>query len=103
MTVSVFIILFAVFSTITGLCTEAAKKLLDEYSITYSSNVLAFVIACIVGIAGTCVYYVYNEIPFTPVGILTVVLMGIASSIGAMVGYDKVKQTITQILVGGDA
>ena len=97
MTISLFITLLTIFSTITGVLTEATKKLLDEYKKSYSSNVIAFVCACIVGIGGTAIYYQFNSIPFTINNIICMVLMGITSSIGAMVGYDKIIQTIKQI------
>lgn len=98
MTTSMFIILFTACSVITGLCTEAAKKMLDEIPIKYSANILALIMALIVGVGGTSAYYVYNSIAFTNVNILTAILMGVAVSVGAMVGYDKVKQAIAQIM-----
>lgn len=97
MEVSSFIMLFTVFSTATSLCTEACKKLLNEAKISYASNVLAFVIACVVGIAGTAIYYVFCSIEFNIVNVICMILMGIVTSIGATVGYDKVKQTIEQL------
>lgn len=97
MNVTLFITLLASFSTITSLCTEGFKKLLDGIGIYYSSNVLAFIVACIVGTGGTGVYYVLNSIEFTTVNVVFMALMGLATSMTAMVGYDKVVQTITQI------
>lgn len=93
----VFISLLTIFSSITSICVECCKKILDNIKITYSSNILVFVVACIVGISGTCVYYVFNSIEFNLVNVICVVLMGVATSIGAMVGYDKVVQTIQQL------
>lgn len=97
MTFALFITLLTVFSTVTGVFTEAVKKLLADTKFVVPSNILAFVVACVVGIGGTGAYYVLNSIEFTSVNILCMVLMGIATSLGAMVGYDKVIQTITQI------
>ena len=97
MDITLFIALLTMFSVITSVFTEGCKKLLDETTISYSSNVLAFIVACVVGIGGTSVYYVLNSIEFSIVNIVFMILMGLATSIGAMVGYDKVIQTIGQL------
>lgn len=97
MNVTLFITLLTTFSTITSLCTSGCKKILDEVKIHYASNVLAFVIACIVGISGTAAYYVISSIEFNAMNIVCMILMGVATSVGAMVGYDKVMQTIGQV------
>ena len=97
MDITLFITLLTIFSMITGLCTECCKKLLNEAKIFYASNILAFVIACIVGIGGTSVYYILHSIEFNAVNIVCMILMGLSTSIGAMVGYDKVVQTICQL------
>lgn len=99
MTVSLFIMLLTVFSVVTGIVTEGAKKLLAETSFKCPNNILAFIISCIVGIGGTAVYYVLGSIPFTTVNVVCMLLMGLATSMGAMVGYDKVIQTIEQMKV----
>ena len=99
MNVTMFITLLTVFSTITSLCTEGFKKLLDSIKVSYASNILVFVVACIVGIGGTSIYYVLDSIEFNTVNIIRMVLMGFATSIGAMVGYDKVIQAIQQIRI----
>ena len=82
---------------ITGVITEGCKKLLDEAKINYASNILAFAIACIVGIGGTAIYYIINSINFSTINIIFMILMGLATSMGAMVGYDKIVQAIGQI------
>lgn len=97
MTVAIFVTLLTIFSTITGLAVEASKKLLNEKNISYSANILACIIACVVGISGTGIYYVFMAIPFNAINIICMVIMGLASAIGAMVGYDKVIQTIGQL------
>ena len=88
---------WTVFSTVTSLCTECCKKILDEAKISYASNVVVFIIACVVGVCGTGVYYLLNSIEFNTINIVYMILMGVATSISAMVGYDKVIQTIEQL------
>lgn len=94
MTVEIFLTLIVFFSTVTSLVTEAVKKLLDE-KVAY--NLLVLLVALIVGCAGTAIYYLANDIPYTAINVTYLILMGIANWIGAMVGYDKIKQLISQI------
>lgn len=101
MTISMFLILLSVFSLIVGLIVQALKKLLDECGRHYSSNVVACVVAAIVGICGTAIYYSLAEIAFTATNIICMILMGLATAVGSMVGYDKVIQTIKQIALKG--
>ena len=97
MDVTLFVTLLTVFSTVTSIFTEGCKKFLDDLKVTYASNILAFIVACIVGIGGTAIYYVLCSVDFNATNIVCMILMGFATSIGAMVGYDKVIQTIGQI------
>lgn len=96
MTVTTFITLLTAFSTVTSLCTQGVKKILDEKKIAYASNVLVFIVACIVGIGGTAVYYILNSVEFDIANTTCMILMGLASSLTATVGYDKVMQAIKQ-------
>jgi putative ammonium transporter len=97
MTISMFLILLSAFSLIVGLVVQALKKLLDESGRSYSSNVVACIVAAAVGIGGTAVYYDMAEIAFSTTNVICMVLMGLATAVGAMVGYDKVIQTIKQL------
>lgn len=97
MNVSLFITLLTAFSTVTSLITQFFKKILDEKGKTYSSNILVSIVACIVGICGTGVYYILYSIDFNLINVTCMILMGLATSLGAMVGYDKVAQTIKQL------
>lgn len=96
MNIALFVTLVTVFSAVTSLITECIKGLLNERQFSYSSNIVAFIIASVVGIGGTGVYYALNSIPFTGANIVCMILMGLAVSVGATVGYDKVIQTINQ-------
>ena len=94
MTVEIFLTLLVFFSTATSLATEAFKKLIGN-KIPY--NILVLIIAMIVGCVGVYVYYILNNIELNSINIIYLVLMGIANWIGAMVGYDKIKQLINQM------
>lgn len=91
-----FVMLFTIGSLVSALLTEAFKKALDEKSVKYSTNFLALIMAGIVGIAGTIAAYIILGIPFDPVGIICIIFMAVAIWVGAMIGYDKVKQLLDQ-------
>ena len=99
MNVSLFITLLTSFSVVTSLCTEGIKKILNEKGVTYASNILASIVACIVGICGTGVYYIFSEMEFNAINITCMILMGLATWLCATVGYDKVIQTISQLKI----
>lgn len=96
MTTNMFFMLLSLFSTITVLFTEGVKKIIKDKKDT-SYNIIALCISLIVGSVGTIFYYQLNNILFTTNNIIYAILMGLASGLTSMVGYDKVKQTIVQI------
>lgn len=99
MTVPMFLALLFGFSVITGLIVEAIKKFVnDKENVSY--NIIALVVALVVGIVGCAIYYQFAVIPYTTNNIICMGLMGIASALVAMVGYDKVCQAITQLASG---
>lgn len=97
MTVALFVTLLAIFSTCSSLITQAVKQLCEGMKWNVSSNILAFVVSCVVGIGGTATEYALTNIPFTTGNIVCMCLMGLACAVASMVGYDKVIQTVKQI------
>lgn len=97
MTTALFITLLTVFATVTGLVTEAVKKLFESKEKPYASNLIATIVACVVGIGGTAAYYVLFKVPFDAQNIVCMILMGVATAVGSMTSYDKVVQAIEQI------
>lgn len=102
MTVAVFLIILTVCAVITSLLTEGVKKFLDGMEVSYAANILVLIIAVIVGCGATALYYVNYQVPFNALNSVYLALMGVANWIGAMVGYDKVKQAIAQIGLKND-
>ena len=96
MTVEIFLILLAFFSTITSLFTQAVKKVLDDFGDTYASNIVVLVVAVVVGGLGTAAYYFLGGYQWNVQNITSIFLMMGANWLGAMVGYDKIKQAILQ-------
>jgi Na+-driven multidrug efflux pump len=88
--------LLSSFSVISGLFTEGIKKIVsDKANLSY--NLIALCVALVVGSVGTAIYYQLNSIPFDVNNIIYMVLLGLASGLCSMLGYDKIKQAIFQI------
>ena len=96
MTTTTFLMLLSSFSVLSGLVTEGIKKLISDKA-NMSYNIIALVVALVIGGAGSAVYYQLNAIPFNLNNIIYLVLMGLASGLCSMVGFDKIKQAIEQI------
>ena len=96
MTTTTFLMLLSSFSVLSGLVTEGIKKLISDKA-NMSYNIIALVVALVVGGAGSAVYYQLNAIPFNLDNIIYLVLMGLASGLCSMVGFDKIKQAVEQI------
>ena len=97
MTVELFLILLGILAAVTSLITEGLKKFLDSLKVSYASNVLVLVVAVVVGGVGTAVFYMWNDFAWTSLNIICMFLMMVANWLCAMLGYDKVVQTIKQI------
>lgn len=89
--------LITAFSIITAILTEFVKKILDTLKRHYASNVVVFIVSVVVGGCGTGLYYVNCQIPFNALTSVYLAIMCLLNCMGAMIGYDKVKQMITQI------
>lgn len=86
-----------IISLLTNLTVEGVKKLLDETSVKYSSNVLAAIFSVVIAGITCAVYLIMNDIVFSlKIGVQILVLMYLGFLIST-VGYDKVLQTIIQI------
>ena len=96
MTTTTFLMLLSSFSVLSGLVTEGIKKLISDKA-NMSYNVIAWVVALVIGGVGSAVYYQLNAIPFNLDNIIYLVLMGLASGLCSMVGFDKIKQAVEQI------
>lgn len=95
MTVEAFIGILAFCSAISSLLTEAVKKSVGEkYNLQWNTVVLC--ISMLTGILVVGMYYGTIGAPITMMNMSYLFLMGLANWVCAMVGYDKVKQTIEQ-------
>lgn len=86
-----------IISLLTNLTVEGVKKLLDETSVKYSSNVLAAIFSIVIAGISCAVYLIMNDVVFSlKIGVQILVLMYLGFLIST-VGYDKVIQTVIQI------
>ena len=97
MSLHIFLLMLLIVSTLTGLVTEGVKKLLQEWSITYYANTLAGIVAVVVSAAVGAGYMVMVEAAFNAKMAVYLIALIFMSWLGAMVGYDKVRQAIAQI------
>ena len=84
-------------STLTGLATEALKNILVEHNKQYHANTLAGIVATVLSIAIGIGYVVFTDFGFTTQTVVSIITLVFMSWLCAMVGYDKVIQTISQI------
>ena len=95
-----FLSLLLVTSVMTSLFVEAVKKFLGE-KYSFSSNILAGIVAVVLSvIIGVC-YCILAEVVFSPQLVVYFVALVLLSWLCAMLGYDKVIQAITQLKLGG--
>lgn len=97
MTADLFATIFITGSILSSLFTQAVKKVYENIGKEYKPNILALIDAIVVGCGGTAILYQLYAIPWTFNNIICLILMGIATWIGSMVGYDKVIQTLQQL------
>ena len=94
--IEIFAIGLLVVSTLTGLATEAVKKVLTEHNKPYRANTLAGVVAACLSVAIGSGYLVLTNGDFNVQTCTSLVALTFMSWLCAMVGYDKVIQSISQ-------
>lgn len=101
-TFEVFMLGLLVTSVLTGLVTEAIKKVLAEHDVSYRANTLAGLVALMLSAAICIGYVVMTGIAFTSQIVVCFVAQVFMSWLCAMVGYDKVVQAISQFKTRGE-
>lgn len=96
-----FAFMLLVISTLTGLVTEAVKKLSGERGAATKPNTTAGFVALALAAGIGIAYVLYSGQLFTVRIILCIVALVFLSWLCAMLGYDKVIQTLAQLRTGG--
>lgn len=102
-TLQTFLLGLLIVSTLSGLVTEALKKVLTENGKTYKANTLAGLASLVLSVAIGFGYMVLKNIDFTSSAVVYLVALVFASWLSAMVGYDKIVQAITQFKTSSDS
>ena len=97
----VFIFGLLITSTLTGLSTEAVKTIMNEHEKTYCSNTITGFISVVISLLIGIGYLLLEGVGFTTQYIVYLVALIFMSWLCAMVGYDKVIQTISQFKTYG--
>lgn len=85
-----FLVGLMIVSTLTGLVTEAVKKILAEHNVAYRANTLAGIVAVVLTAVIGVGYTFYMNIGFTAQTIVCICALTFMSWLCSMVGYDKV-------------
>lgn len=99
MTFDVFLMMLLIVSALTGLATEAIKMWLKEHKIRYYANALAGYVAVMLSITVGTAYIILSGATINARITVYFIALVFLSWLAAMVGYDKVIQTITQLRV----
>lgn len=83
-------------SALSSLVTEAVKKVLTEHNVNYHANTLVGIVSVILSAAIGVAYIVLTGTTFTAQMVVYLIAHVFMSWLCAMVGYDKVVQTISQ-------
>lgn len=100
MSMDVLMILLAAAAALTGLVTEAFKKMIGDERV-HSPNLLAAIVSIIVAGAVCAWYIVMHDIALSTKVWAQIVALIILSWLCAMCGFDKVRQTIEQLIGRG--
>ena len=96
MTIQTALFMLLIVATMTGLVTEAVKKVLQEAGAGYKPNLLAGAVAVVLSVAVGGAYMILTETALNAQMAVYLLALVFLSWLSAMVGYDKVMQTITQ-------
>lgn len=84
-------------STLTGLVTEALKRILQEINRTVPANLLAGAAAVVVALAVAAGYMVLTGAALNAKAAVYLIALVFLSWLCAMAGYDKVVQALAQL------
>lgn len=97
MTLERFLFILFAISVLTGLATEALKKILSEKKKEYSANLIAGILAVVISLFTVSGYIILTESVINEKMAVYLIALVFLSWLSAMIGYDKVVQAIMQI------
>lgn len=96
MTMEVFLTLLTVCAIVTGWLVEAIKKFLNSLKVKYVTNVVVLIVSVITGGGVSAIYYILNQTTLEHSPVIFAIVMIVVNWLVAMLGYDKIVQTIQQ-------
>lgn len=99
MTLDIFLMMLLIVSTLTGLATEAIKIWLKEHSLKYHANALAGYVAVVMSVIIGISYIILVQAEINAQMIVYLIALIVLAWLSAMLGYDKVIQTIAQLRI----
>lgn len=96
--IQVFLTMLLACSILTSLTVEGIKKMVDDFKVKYSANIVTAIVAVVLAVALSVGYYLYRGLAFDTVFAMMLVSLVFLSWLCAMVGYDKVMQGIEQLV-----
>ena len=97
MGMDILLILMAVCAAFTGLVTEAVKHMVGEKKIS-APNILAAVVSVAVACGVSAWYVIMHDIGLDIKVVTQIIVLTALSWLCSMNGFDKVKQTIDQLM-----
>ena len=101
MGMDILLVLMAVCAAFTGLVTEAIKRMVGEEKIT-APNILAAIVSVIVAGGVSAWYLIMHDVSMDAKVWTQIAALVVLSWLCAMNGFDKVKQTIDQLMHKGE-
>ena len=96
MTLEIFLMGLMMVSTLTSFVTEAVKTIFTEHNWKYSANTIAGICAFVVALAVGVCYVLFTGTVVTTQVVIVIFALVVLSWLCAMVGYDKVIQSLEQ-------
>ena len=95
----IFLLGLFIVATMTSLFTEGIKKWLHERNKTVHANALAGYVAIVLSVVIGIAYVIVTEATINAKMVVFLIALMLLSWLSAMVGYDKVRQAISQFKV----
>ncbi len=97
MTLEIFLFGVIIVSILVGLVTEAVKKIREDNGKKYRANLTAGLASIILSVGVSIAYVILTDTPMDANMIIYIVALVFISWLGAMIGFDKIKEAISQL------
>lgn len=97
MTITLFFFLLSFFAALTALVTEGIKNTFLPDIEPQKYSIVAVIVSLVIGLIGCFCYYQLNNVPINLNNVIFAILMGLASALVAMTGYDKVHDLLKML------